>query len=462
MIRLYQGNAWTQFVGVPPHIHREMVRRLSIPLVTPADKRQARFGSSFWRTLDDGSHQAYGSLVHEGRVPAGLTWHVTMICKHHGAEYELSDNRVRPDDGLPMWMIEAPGAGWRDYQDAVHAKIIQHGMGVIDAPPRSGKTAMAMRAIDALGLKAIYVAPSIAIVNQTYERMLETFGDEHVGRCGGNQPPDIDKHIVVSTAPSAAKLTAEWYAERGILIIDEFHHGAANTYHTINSLAEGIFHRLMFTGTHFRTADDVLAMHAVCSQVLHRIEVPDLIAAGFLAPPEVRFVPVATGCAGATDWPSAYDLGIVNNDVRNEKIVEIVGQNVACGEPTIVLVNRRAHAAHLGELIPESKVVMGGEGALTSKAIDDFKRGSCAVLIGTSVIGEGVDVPTASVLVYACGGGASVSMMQSYFRPMTAHAGKSRAIIYDFFDKQHRILERQSLKRFEFAQSHLGNCVGLV
>ena len=42
-------------------------------------------------------------------------------------------------------------------------------------------------------------------------------------------------------------------------------------------------YRLAFTGTHFRSGGDELAMQAVCSQVLYQIPIPYLVEHGYLA-----------------------------------------------------------------------------------------------------------------------------------------------------------------------------------
>jgi superfamily II DNA or RNA helicase len=321
---------------------------------------------------------------------------------------------------------------------------------------------MAARAIDALAQPCVYIAPSVQIVRQTYEVFCSHFGDHLVARLDGDARPDqrdISKLIVVATSPSAVKQTPEWWATRKMLILDEFHHSAAETYHRINELAANAYYRLAFTGTHFRSGADGLAMQAVCSQVLHSIPIPYLVERGFLAPPRVVSVPVRTKGIHELSWEDAYQEGIVECDERNAIIVKLVEGLASNGIPTIVLAKRRMHADLLGDRIAESVVVKGGEGILTSSAVKAFCDGRGYVLIGTSVIGEGVDVPRAAALVYASAGDASVQMMQSYFRPLTAQPGKSVGLIYDFDDRHHGTLRKHSASRRSFVESYVGTRV---
>jgi superfamily II DNA or RNA helicase len=459
-MEVWRGNAFSEIHKAPYHFIAAIRRQLAIPLAPTNDEnerrtRETRFGEVF-------KHEGipWGSLVRiDNRVPAGLTAYVLALAQHHGVPCALRDIRIRPEENIPWWSVRAP---WRPYQDEVHKRIIDYGSGVIDAPPRSGKTLMAARAIDTIALPTIYVAPSVQIVRQTYEVFVKMWGEGMVARLDGDATPaqrDITKPIVVATAASAAKQDAEWWKTRLVLVIDEFHHAAAETYHRISELASEAYYRLMFTGTHFRTAGDDLAMAAVCSQVLRKIEISELVNGGYIAPPRIVFAGVpGKRLVPPIPWEEAYEEGIAKHEGRNMRVAQIANaignQN---GIPTIVIVKRRAHADLLGQMIPESVVVKGGEGVLTSAAVKKFADGEGYVLIGTSVIGEGVDLPRASALVYAAGGDASVQMMQSYFRPLTAREGKSVGLIYDFHDEHGtNTLKQHAAGRRIFAEQRIG------
>ena len=458
-MQVWTGNAYAEMHGAPRGFLASLRRHLSVP-IEPGTKLGERFGGSFWH-----NQQCHATLVHDNRVATGLVPYVEAIARHYGITYELRDVRERPADQHPWWSIS--GVAWRPYQDAVHKRVVAHGRGVINAPPRSGKTLMAARAIDALALPTLYVAPSLAIVRQTYGVLKAHFGEDFVSRVDGEakkRDRDLSKPIVVATAPSAVKLCKEFYDSRDVLIIDEFHHAAAETYHRINALAEHVYYRLMFTGTHFRTGVDEMAMHAVSSRVLYRITVQSLVSGGYLAPSRVLFAPmrVTSSRPKSGSYADVYQAGIVDCEERNRSAIHIATTlGYANAIPTIVLARRRAHADSLAAAIPDSRVVKGGEGALTSKAVQDFNDGKFNVLVGTSVIGEGVDVPRASALVYVAGGGEGVQMMQSYFRPLTAHRGKRVGLIYDFDDRHHRMLMRQAAARRRLAEDQLGNVIAL-
>jgi superfamily II DNA or RNA helicase len=71
------------------------------------------------------------------------------------------------------------------------------------------------------------------------------------------------------------------------------------------------------------------------------------------------------------------------------------------------------------------------------------------VLLGTTILGEGIDLPTVDALVYARGEKAEVSLTQSIYRTCTAVEGKTHAVVVDFADRHNRKLLKHSQERLE-------------
>lgn len=449
-MKLTFDNSHGELHGASGMFLAALARHLSVR-VEHDQKLGIRFGGKF-------QHEGewYCTLVRGNRFAAGLVPHVLSLCRYYGEPVEAFDTRQPPPVYHPWGSVSAR---WRPYQDVVHSKAMKRARGVVDAPPRSGKTLMAARVIDQLSQPTVYLAPSVPIVAQTYEVMKKQFGFDAVARLDGaarTEEKDISKPIVIATAQSAVKQSPEWWATRRLLIIDEFHHSAAETYHRINDLASHIYFRYCFTGTHFRTGFDRLAMEAVCSQVLHKVTIKELVDGEFLARPRVVFAPVRAMGLAMGRWDKVYRHCIVNSEVRNAKIVWLAQQLMNMGIPTLVLVRWVKHARKLNEMIPGSEMVKGGESALTSRTIDQFKRGNILCLIGTTVIGEGVDLPNAGAEIYASSGAGGVQMMQSYFRPLTAAPGKTTGYIYDFMDLHHERLRKWSRSRMALAKEYIG------
>ena len=80
--------------------------------------------------------------------------------------------------------------------------------------------------------------------------------------------------------------------------------------------------------------------------------------------------------------------------------------------------------------------------------IDSFLAGQeVKILIGTTILGEGVDLPAADALVYARAEKAEVSLTQAVYRVGTADGAKKAAIVVDFADRHHKHLLEHSLER---------------
>lgn len=450
-LKLWFGNSHAELHGASQHLLATLATHLSFQ-VDYDTKLGTRFGGMY-------QHEGewYATLMKGNRFASGLVPHVWHLLKHYGHPCDVRDVRAAPEERMPWWSVKAP---WRAYQDTVHRLILKRSRGVVDAPPRSGKTLMAARVIDSLAHPTVYLAPSVPIVAQTYKVMVDIFGFDMVARLDGDartEEKDISKPIVIATAQSAIRQPPEWWATRRMLIIDEFHHAAAETYHQINDLSDHIYYRFCFTGTHFRTGGDRLAMEAICSQVIHRVGIKELIDGKWLAPPRVIYAPVQAPSIASGDWKRIYKKCIVESDVRNEKIAFIAKQLTSQGIPTLVLCRWKYHANLLKDLIPGSEMVQGGESALTSRSIEQFRNGNLLCLVGTTVIGEGVDIPEAAAEIYASSGNAGVQMMQSYFRPLTARPGKEVGYIYDFSDHHHSKLREWARSRMTMAREILGD-----
>lgn len=453
-IRLFLDNSAARLAFAPPWLI-ELLRYDLAYLATSDFVPNEVNGYDGWIRLMDPT----------GNTSAGLVPKIRRLLDRYGVSYAVTDGRQRPDDDLPLWS----GFQLRDYQRALVDRALDLGRGVIDSPPRSGKTLMGAAVIDENPLPTIWIAPTKGIVHQTARALsrlalgpggvLElTGGWPKTGSYKGKQKSDELHYarVVVTTAATAVKAPDSFWRTRHRLIIDEFHHAAASTYQEINRLASPVYYRLGMTGTHFRSDENSeLLMDAVLSDVIGRIEVQQLIDLGFLAPVDFAFVPVEEPKLGSCALDTAYRIGIMHHQRRNEWIAWTAQTLMAMGKRVIVLVKLIEHGEKLVDKIPGARFVRGaggsGEEAVTDEevraSIAAFNAGEIPCLVGTSVLGEGIDLPAADALVYAKGGSASVTVTQDVFRVLTASPGKQRAIVVDFADRHHDGLLAQSMAR---------------
>jgi len=139
-------------------------------------------------------------------------------------------------------------------------------------------------------------------------------------------------------------------------------------------------------------------------------------------------------------WATGHDVypaAVVDHEGRNGILVEAIKGLLAVGKRTLVLTKEVRHAEALSARIPGSVQVDGQKSEIVERTLLDLQAGAVRCVVGTSVIGEGVDVPAADALVYAAAGRSRVKVVQDYFRVLTASPGKTRGIVIDAADQHH-------------------------
>jgi len=404
--------------------------------------------------------------------PSGLLARAVRLADKFRVEYGFDDQRIRPEPSdIPALDVEIP---LRDYQQEAVDRAVQVGFGVLDMPPRSGKTRTAIAIVRRLTQPTIWLAPTDRIVRQTVEAINSFFGPGYAYHLEGTAGRDIalGKNIVVCTAATAVRLKRPFYASRECLIVDEWHHGASVSYKKIMRCCGHIFHRYGMTGTFFRSGSDELAMHALLANTVYKMTSSELLDLGHLVPVHVAFLPVL-GKKLRLDhsiprWETFNGghgkFGIMEHAYRNQLCAHAAYVLAHKGYRVLVLVCTKKQGYLIKDtieaLLPPVKLGKklnrvefistdlhrGRQGDV----IDSFnERGQVQILIGTTILGEGVDLPVADALVLARGQQAEVSLTQAMYRICTAAEGKRQAVLVDFADRHNKKLEKHSLERLQ-------------
>jgi superfamily II DNA or RNA helicase len=175
-----------------------------------------------------------------------------------------------------------------------------------------------------------------------------------------------------------------------------------------------------------------MALEGVLSDIVSVFSTKDALQEGYLTKTTFRWLPVTTEAKG--NYQKQYKAGIVENEERNQMIAELCNKTHK-NDNVIVLVKQVSHLKILADLIPTAITITGKEKDEERRYImDQFRKGHINILIGTSVIGEGVDLPNANVLICAAGGKSKIQVMQNVGRVMRLSPGKEESIVYDFID----------------------------
>ena len=407
------------------------------------------------------------------RFPTGLLSRVLEASSLMGAEVYVRDGRQKPLEGVP----DHPAIPLRSYQQEAVKKAVQANRGVIDAPPRSGKTRILCEIHRQLSLPTIWIAPTDNIVKQTVAVLEEFFGknyavqltypSERELRASKEAKEASYKRVVVCTAATAAMLDDEFFQTREVLIVDEFHHAGAKTYRAIFQKCDHIYFRFGATGTFFRTGADEMEMHGLLSNTVYKIDAKDLLEMGHLVPTRVVFVPVdgprLQVPSTATTYQSGFGKhGVQEHDRRNQLITMSAVLLNQTGRKTLILVATKKQGYILKKAIqsfippkkrgaefdPVEFVSTDKDRKVQGRILKAFLESEeVQILIGTSLLGEGTDLPNCDALVYAKGEKAEVTLTQNAYRVCTAVDGKKDAIIVDFADRHYKKLMDHSLER---------------
>jgi len=241
------------------------------------------------------------------------------------------------------------------------------------------------------------------------------------------------------------------------VILEEAHEVGGNSYFDILNLCKNAEYRLALTATPFMRADGESNMRLMASVGSIGIKVTEklLIDRGILAKPIFKIIETEKpkGLFRTTGWQKAYKAGIVESSSRNSAILFEAERASKYGMPIMILVQHKAHGELLKTALNKAGVVSEfiygkHESTQRTDALRDLGSGKIDVLIGSTILDVGVDVPAVGMVILAGGGKAEVALRQRIGRGLRAKKnGPNVAFIIDFSDSHNSHLKKHSLTR---------------
>ena len=244
----------------------------------------------------------------------------------------------------------------------------------------------------------------------------------------------------------------------GMIIADECHHAPAFSYESILKTTDARYvYGLTATPTRKDGHHPILLMH--CGPIRYR-DNPKKQAEK--RPFDHYIIPRFTSLRMPVDIDekdvSIQELysEIVDNDFRNQQILEDVINSYRHGRNCIILSLRTAHVELLSkkirEEIPDVVTLMGGMGTKvtreTFKSITDIPADKNLIIVATgSFIGEGFDEPRLDTLFLAMPISWKGTLQQYAGRLHRMFNDKKEVRIYDYVDIHVRMLEKMYYKR---------------
>lgn len=355
--------------------------------------------------------------------------------------YKLNDLRVKPDSThVFRWKNKPPPA--RYYQKEMIDNFLELHRGVIVSAVGSGKTNVVVNIIKQLGVKTLVVVPSRGLLSQFTEVLKFHFDSKHIDMLDASKIRNKAKlkPIRVITIQSLAALNKSGELNKLIedidfISFDEFHHSSAKSYTDLLPKIDHIYYRLGQTGTFLRNGNDVLDMWGILSVRLYNYSAFQAIKDGYLTPLKINVYNMP-GIPNK-NYQKEYSNHYCGNKFVLEKINKIIDK-VNPEDQILILVARKEKSGdvlhkYLKKLGIKNSYVSGDDKKeVINQAIEDFNDKKINILIGSSVLGEGIDIRSTNHLIMLQGGKSEIVMVQAIGRCVRLFEGKELAEVHDF------------------------------
>ncbi|SRR5579875_798885 len=369
-------------------------------------------------------------------------------------------------------------------QEAVNAWLDADARGIVTLPTGAGKTVVALGALAQLGVRTLVVVPTIELLRQWREGIIERLGvpAELVGVIGGGERRTGP--ITVITYDSAA-MPRRRLDDFGLLIFDEAHHLPAQSYHAIAHKSRAPW-RLGLSATLERADGGHHTLDALIGPVVFARDADELAAQKHIAAYRERRVYVdltpeeewryealmgewrwylathraelggpGPGMFEAMIRRSGFDaearralrahhearLTAMNADAKLTAIEELLRRHAA--DKVIVFSEYVDMVDRISQRLLLPAITYRTPPAERRAILEGFRSGELTKIVTGRVLNEGVDVPDANVAIVASGSSSMREYVQRLGRVLRPKA--SEAQLYELVSR--RTTERTAARR---------------
>jgi superfamily II DNA or RNA helicase len=464
----------------------ELVRDVvddALSITIPNAWRSPQYRSGLW----DGKKHL---LTPSGSFPLGLLPTVEEALTAQKTAYDVKDDRDEmlrfrvhtvPDQLLQASPADAKRGAWQDasgtwwlklelHQKQAIAAALNEGSGIIFSATGTGKTEVAC-GIAALSKRLTKDRVSILffthrrkLARDTRKRFATRLGMplEDIGLIAHGKWEEGRSGVYVALLdtlkqPKYAKQRKQLFKDVDILIIDECHHASATTWYQLIQKCDAPL-RLGLSGTPLHRSDQKDAMLiGATGRVIFQMDMKQAQAAGVITPVEITTVPVRDTTVPMSfkdEWRDIYVKGVVDNFAFHETVAENVEKDVASKRTTLVLVQEIKHAENLLTVFDDWGIraeLVHGQLHETEQddVVSKFGKGVFPVLIATTFLGEGVDIPAVDSVHLCNSEKAVIPVIQKIGRGVRKGVTGKVCRVTDYLHMTHKTLAKHSLERLK-------------
>jgi superfamily II DNA or RNA helicase len=364
------------------------------------------------------------------------------------------------------WTLRTSRDPFPHQSEALEAWWHNNGRGVVVLPTGTGKTHVAVLAIQRAGRPTLVVTPTIDLLNQWYGELVSAF-EVGIGLLGGGYY-DLQP-LTVTTYDSAYIHLERWGNRFGLLVFDECHHLPGPTY-LMAALGSIAPYRLGLTATPERADGQEILLPELIGPVVYRREIKQL-AGEFLAEYRIdrRYVELsaeeeqryqaarqvyrsfvqARGIAmgGPHGWQRFLRESCRSKEGRTAFQAFREQKRIALAAPAKLQLLERLLEQHRGDrvliftydnatvyqiarrfLVPA--ITHQTKTKERRQVLLRFHSGEYPIVVTSQVLNEGVDVPAANVGIILSGTGSVREHVQRLGRLLRKH-GDKQAVLYE-------------------------------
>ena len=370
--------------------------------------------------------------------PSGLFY---LLAEYPDVHKELIENNFTEGKIFPLL---------RDYQKDAVLKLLQRPRGILDLSTGGGKSLIMMAIVESIkedNYILIVVPKSTVLLEQTIKNFREFFDEDEIGWNFGEG--NKEGRIMITSPGCADKLSLNGYS---VILIDEAQVTPSKGCRKIFTHAKNAIIRYGFSGSPFGRSDgNDLWTVGLLGDVVKVISYEELKDEGYLA--ECEYVQIFFDSSdlldnfytnNPTDWVALTDHFFENNKTRNEIIKRVVNKAVDKDRKILVIVDRIKHGKMLESMIDNSKFIEH-KSKNKNGVIKDLNDGNINVLISTSLIDTGIDIPTLNTLVLGSIGKSRIQTLQRIGRTLRPEGGK--VYVIDLVDSSNSVLFKHAMQR---------------
>lgn len=371
-------------------------------------------------------------------IPRGCYQRVLRACENLGIDLEVEDlkseSKCQHSSTIKL----------RNHQQGIPESYRKAEEGIFRCGTGFGKTVLALKLAELTGQKTLIIVFRGNIFNQFVVEVEKYFGYKP-GIIKGNKC-EIKGITIGMIGTLRNRLDVIDPNEFGLVIYDECHTAIPDKTREVAEFFNSKY-RYGMTGTCDRTDGRGEAISFIFGDILVDKDY-------FKSDPIVHITPYTGHILMSEYYEIVEDQ--VNDDKRNEMIVDIIQEEVNSGRKILVLTKRIFHYEIIAKKLKDrgvklvDTVVSGVNEKETKEKMEAWRKGTLdfnCICATTSIFAVGTDIPRLDTLVIACEMKSHVLLQQASGRILRLFEGKPTPKIIDVWDMGNPILKNQGVQR---------------